>query len=71
MKRAMKGEFDLFGEAEKLYSGLKQITDNKVDGENYFQEKSRYIKNFKKVILICMHGASKFFGKGLSMNRKF
>ena len=65
MKRAMKGEFDLFGEAEKLYSELNQITDNKVDGENYFQEKSRYIKNFKKVILICMHGASKFFGKGL------
>jgi alkylation response protein AidB-like acyl-CoA dehydrogenase len=65
MKRAMKGDFDLFGEAEKLYSGLSSITDNKVAGESFFGQKSRYIKNFKKVILICVHGASKFFGKGL------
>ncbi len=65
MKRAMKGEFDLFGEAEKLYSGLESITDNKINGESYFQEKSRYIKNFKNAILICIHGASKCFGKGL------
>jgi hypothetical protein len=61
----MKGEFDLFGEAEKLFSSLESITDNKVKGESYFEEKSRYIKNFKKVILICIHGASKYFGKGL------
>jgi alkylation response protein AidB-like acyl-CoA dehydrogenase len=65
MKRAMKGEFDLFGEAEKLNSGLSEITDNKESDENYFQEKKRYIKNFKKVILICIHGASKCFAKGL------
>jgi alkylation response protein AidB-like acyl-CoA dehydrogenase len=65
MKRAMKGDFDLFGEAEKLYSGLSNITDNKKTGEDYFQEKIRYIKNFKKAILICIHGASKCFGKGL------
>jgi alkylation response protein AidB-like acyl-CoA dehydrogenase len=65
MKRAMKGEFDLFGEAEKLYSGLDNITDGKTTGENYYQEKIRYIKNFKKVILICIHGATKRFGKNL------
>ena len=65
MKRAMKGEFDLYGEAEKLYSGLNNITDGKTAGESYFQEKNRYIKNFKKVILICIHGATKRFGKGL------
>jgi len=65
MKRAMKGEFDLFGEAEKLYSGLSDITDNKKKGEDYFQEKARYVKNFKRAILICIHGASKCFGKGL------
>ena len=65
MKRAMKGEFDLFGEAEKLYSGLSSISNNKKEGESYFQEKTRYIKNFKKAILICIHGASTCFGKGL------
>ena len=65
MKRAMKGEFDLFGEAEKLYSGLNSITSNKTEGEGFFEEKSRCIKNFKKAILVCIHGASKCFGKGL------
>ena len=42
-----------------------QITSGKTEGENYFQQKTRYIKNFKKATLICIHGASKFFGKGL------
>jgi alkylation response protein AidB-like acyl-CoA dehydrogenase len=65
MKRAMKGEFDLFGEAEKLYSGLSSVTDGTTDGESYFQQKSRYTKNFKKAILICIHGAMKKFEKGL------
>ena len=65
MKRAMKGEFDLYGEAEKLYSALNDITDNKISGESYFQEKNRYVKNFKKVILLCIHGATKRFEKNL------
>lgn len=65
MKRAMKGDFDLFGEAEKIYSGLSNITDGKKSGETYFQEKTRYIKNFKKAILICLHGATKRFDKSL------
>ena len=65
MKRAMKGEFDLFGEAEKLYSALNSITDGKKAGESYFQEKTRYVKNLKKVILICLHGATRRFEKSL------
>jgi alkylation response protein AidB-like acyl-CoA dehydrogenase len=65
MKRAMKGEFDLYGEADKLYAGLSKITDGKTAGESYFQERSRYIKNFKKAILICVTGVTKRYGKGL------
>jgi len=65
MKRAMKGEFDLYGEAEKLYSGLDGITDGKISGESYYQEKTRYIRNFKKAMLICIHGATKRFEKSL------
>jgi alkylation response protein AidB-like acyl-CoA dehydrogenase len=65
MKRALKGDFDLYGEAEKLCSALTEITDGKTEGENYYQTRTRYIKNFKKVILICIHHATKIFGKGL------
>jgi len=65
MKRAMKGEFDIFGEAEKLYAGLDNITDGKTANESYYEEKTRNIKNFKKAILICIHGATKRFEKNL------
>jgi alkylation response protein AidB-like acyl-CoA dehydrogenase len=65
MKRAMKGDFDLFGEAQKLFSGVDQIADGKVSGESYYQEKKRYIKNFKKAALILIHAASKKFDKKL------
>jgi len=65
MKRAMKGDFDLFGNAAGLYENLGNITDNEISDENYFDEKSRYISGFKKVILICIHGALKKFEKSL------
>jgi alkylation response protein AidB-like acyl-CoA dehydrogenase len=65
MKRAMKGDFDLFGEAEKLFTGLEKMDDGKNANETYYQEKHRYIRNFKKIILLCMHGAVKQFGKNL------
>ncbi|MFN8210156.1 MAG: acyl-CoA dehydrogenase family protein, partial [Bacteroidales bacterium] len=65
MKRAMKGEFALFAEAEKIYNSAASVTDGKTGDEGYFAEKTRYIRNFKKAILICIHGALKSFDKGL------
>ena len=37
----------------------------KVANENYYRGKTRYIDNFKKAILIAIHGASKKFEKQL------
>ena len=65
MKRAMKGEFDLFGEAAKLFNNLESISNGKVEGETYFTKKHSYTRNFKKAILLCMHGAVEHFGKGM------
>jgi alkylation response protein AidB-like acyl-CoA dehydrogenase len=65
MKRAMKGEFDLFGKAEELFNNLDNIKSGGSSEESYFKEKSRYIGNFKKVIMICIHGAVKQFEKSL------
>jgi len=65
MKRAMKGEFDLFGKAETLLSSLDKISDGAIKDENYFAEKKRYVSNFKKAILLCITGASKQFDKQL------
>jgi alkylation response protein AidB-like acyl-CoA dehydrogenase len=62
-KRAIKGEYDLFGPAEELCSNLDAITDGAVTGEGYFEQKRRYMKNFKKAIMISVHTASKVLGK--------
>jgi alkylation response protein AidB-like acyl-CoA dehydrogenase len=65
MKRAMKGEFELFAEAEKIYNSASALKEEKVNTSDYFSAKMHYIKNFKKVVLVCMHGAMKKFEKGL------
>ena len=65
MKRAMKGDFDLFGEAEKLFAGIEKLNDGKKEGESWHDEKKRYLENFKKLTLICMHRAVKKFEKRL------
>jgi len=69
MKRAMKGEFDLFGEADKL-AEYDNIRNDKIPEKHTSKKKLRYIKNFKKAILLVINGASKQFGKNLGVNRK-
>ncbi|MBN1790104.1 MAG: acyl-CoA dehydrogenase family protein [Bacteroidales bacterium] len=64
MKRAMKGDFDLFGKAKEIYGNLADISEGK-SGNDYYQEKTRYISNFKKAVLIAIHGASAKFEKKL------
>ncbi len=65
MKRSMKGDYDLFGKARELFGQLESLGDDSRDGETYFQEKTRVIKNIKKVILLAMHVASDTFGRKL------
>ena len=65
MAKSGKGEFDLFGPAEQLYNNLSKIASGKVDGESYYTEKRRYLANFKKVILIGIHGVTTYFNKNL------
>ncbi len=70
MKRALKGEFDLFGPAEQLYNNLHNITEGKIDQEDYYLEKYRYIKNYKKVALLCIQAASSQFAKKLGREQE-
>jgi alkylation response protein AidB-like acyl-CoA dehydrogenase len=65
MKRAMKGDFKLFDKAAELFTNASKLTDGKSGNEDYFQEKLRYIDNFKRAILIGIHGVSTKFGKQL------
>ena len=65
MKRSMKGGFDLFGPGEELYQQLDAIDDGRQEGEDFFAEKQRYVRNMKKIALMAIRGASAAFGKKL------
>jgi alkylation response protein AidB-like acyl-CoA dehydrogenase len=65
MKRAMKGDFDLFGEAEKVVTGLQDLKPHQPGKMGYYAEKMAVIKNLKKAILLIIHGASRKFDKKL------
>lgn len=64
MKRALKGEYDIFGKAEELFNS-GHVADPASDSESYFEEKMRYLRNFKKATLLVIHGAMKQFEKNL------
>ncbi|HNW75268.1 MAG TPA: acyl-CoA dehydrogenase family protein [Bacteroidales bacterium] len=64
MKRAMKGEYDLFGKAEALYNA-EQVAEVKTGSESFYEEKMRNIRNFKKAIMLLIHGANKRYAKNL------
>ncbi len=65
MKRAMKGDFNLFGEAEKIFHGISEIKPETNNAKSYFEEKKAYVKNFKRIALLAIHAASHHFDKKL------
>lgn len=65
MKRAMKGDFDLFGKAGEIVANLQSAVELKPEGETYFQEKYRTLRNFKKATLLVINLATKQFDKKL------
>ncbi len=65
LKRAQKGDYDLFGMAAQLYRDMNNITDGQKKGEDYYQEKQRNIKNLKKAAMLVIHSASDVYGRKL------
>ncbi|WP_419788561.1 acyl-CoA dehydrogenase family protein [Mucilaginibacter sp. SP1R1] len=58
LKRAMKGELDLMGPAQKVAGELMSIPDfNAVDEEGLFVKEKKYIANFKKAVLMVAGSA--------------
>jgi len=62
IKRSLKGDFDLMGQAEQLYSNLDGIVAE-VGSSDYYGQKMQAIRNIKKVAMLGIYGASKAFGK--------
>ncbi len=66
MKRALKGQYGLFEEAEKLAEKISDIeVYSRKETDDFFTEKSGYVKNMKKIALLLLNAASKTFGRKL------
>jgi len=57
LKRAMKGELDLMGPAQKVAGELMSIPDFSADEKSLFSDEKKYISNFKKAILMVAGSA--------------
>ncbi|PSK92469.1 acyl-CoA dehydrogenase family protein [Taibaiella chishuiensis] len=57
LKRAMKGELDLMGPAQKVAGELMSIPDFGGEEEGLFAKEHKYISGFKKAILMTAGGA--------------
>lgn len=65
LKRGMKGEYDLFGEAKKVAGELDSLPSEKENIPDYYQQKKSYIKDFKKTTLMLIHFSSEKFQRKL------
>lgn len=61
LKRAMKGEIDLFERAKKVVDSLNESENQVFKIRNYYEEKKDYIQNFKNAILMILGVSSEKF----------
>ena len=65
LKRGAKGVIPLMDEAEKAFQEVKNLKEDEHKQEDYFAQKGRYIRNFKKIALMLMKAASEKFSRTL------
>jgi len=70
LKRGMKGELDLMGPAMKVAGELMSIPDFGSGDEGLFAEKRKYVKNFKKAILMIAGAAIQKFMTSLAKEQE-
>ena len=66
LKRAFKGEIDLLNPAKEVAKELMGIPDFGAPSMSYFEEKKKYILNFKKSILMISGAALQKYGAKLN-----
>lgn len=57
LKKAMNGELDLMSHAAKIAGELMSISELSTKDENTFEKHRKYVKNFKKVLLMVAGSA--------------
>ncbi|MFT4981387.1 MAG: alkylation response protein AidB-like acyl-CoA dehydrogenase [Bacteroidia bacterium] len=66
LKKAMKGELDLMGPAQKIAGELMSIPEMGDEDDSLFGKEKKYLKNFKKATLMVAGSAVQKLAKTLS-----
>ena len=70
LKRAMKGEIDLFNQAKIVVDKLNEETDHKFEIKSYYEERKENIQNFKDAVLMILGVASDKFKRKFSFEQE-
>jgi len=70
LKRAMKGEIDLFNQAKKVVDKLNKKTNKKFEIKTYFEERKENIQHFKDAILMVLGVASDKFKRKFAFEQE-
>lgn len=70
LKRAMKGELDILGPAQKVGEELMEIPDFDFDDSGVYAAEKRTVQNFKKAVLLTAGAAAKTLMATLSKEQE-
>jgi alkylation response protein AidB-like acyl-CoA dehydrogenase len=70
LKKGAKGVLPINEEAEKAFEEIKNLKEGKSAELEYYEEKGKYIANFKKLILMITKAASEKFTRTIVMEQE-
>jgi len=70
LKRAMKGELDILGPAQKVADELMEIPDFDVDDSGEYAAEKRTVENFKKAVLLTAGAAAQALTTSLAKEQE-
>jgi len=70
IKRALKGDFDLFGKAQQIFNQAVSVEKQTDLPEEYFAQKQHYLSNFKNLSLMVIYAANTQFAKKLAKEQE-
>jgi alkylation response protein AidB-like acyl-CoA dehydrogenase len=70
LKKGAKGILPIREEAEKAFDEIRKLKDSKPVEMDYYEEKGKYISNFKKLILMILTSASEKYGPKIFLEQE-
>jgi hypothetical protein len=70
LKKGAKGVIPLMEEAEKAFEEIRNLKEEKAEELGYFEEKAKYVANFKKITQMLLKAASEKFTRKLVLEQE-